>query len=495
MFVYLSLNKQSKMAAWASSRRVALWMTVSLLCVVYTLAAEDGGGGSNKHQKQKTPLLVLVFQRVHGKISVDGFVAALLYMKYINSKSKHQVKLIPHEGTEESARAIKLFLEGERKDGRDVTMVYLGVSPDVENELDHWTDGWTEYKMLEDNMLIGAQGGGGLTRVKVFDNHNEGFCKDGEDIKKKKELGFELNLDFSSTSRKIVGMIKGQKENNTISDEYGRLVEFAEFIEMERTKEGENAGKVLCERYSNVVNVENERYSVMFRNRVEDDDLAYFVALMFDQYFQLEVGRLLHTFGRTKGEFSRKRVGNSCLQFLRHGGFRDGGQIEKFVKTFRLKMHNKKRGMFREEYVKQFYNEFPLKFAFKEGTVKFALGGKGFSEERLFMNRFIEENDMKEKVRIHRWMENANAKVFVSMRRLRMSKEVVYSVRVKGESREMFEEKSVMKCGELSGGDEERAKWYFRNVKNPWSVGDDGIDHICVYRNGSWVNVRDDFLP
>eukprot|EP00922_Rhytidocystis_sp_ex-Travisia-forbesii_P044059 GHVS01065684.1.p1 GENE.GHVS01065684.1~~GHVS01065684.1.p1 ORF type:complete len:482 (-),score=66.59 GHVS01065684.1:63-1508(-) len=441
MFVYLSLNKQSKMAAWASSRRVALWMTVSLLCVVYTLAAEDGGGGSNKHQKQKTPLLVLVFQRVHGKISVDGFVAALLYMKYINSKSKHQVKLIPHEGTAESVREIETLLEVEKTHGRDVTVVYLGVSPDgwykdVDEKQNGRQNGLTEDKMLEKQLK--AEGGGGLRRVKVFDNHATQFCKE-EDKVRKAELGFDCKLDFSSTSQKVVEMIKEQGE--AISDEYGRLVEFAEFIEMEGSEEDEAARTALYDRYLNVV------------ENVEREDLTDFVATRFDDSFQLEFSRLLAV---TKEEFSGERPGfiARVRRWYRDWSYkmfwvpyiRDVGEIENFVKKFYKSINIKdarKGQMFTEERVNWFYQRFPRKgkLAFGKGIVKFRLPAEG--KRRLvgvFFNGGIVENYMTEKVRFRKWMENADANFFVSKRsRRRENDRVVYSVRHSEDSEKMVE--------------------------------------------------------
>eukprot|EP00922_Rhytidocystis_sp_ex-Travisia-forbesii_P044060 GHVS01065685.1.p1 GENE.GHVS01065685.1~~GHVS01065685.1.p1 ORF type:complete len:420 (-),score=55.23 GHVS01065685.1:152-1411(-) len=239
------------MAACASSRRVALWMTVSLLCVVYTLATKDGDG-----YKTVTALLF-------DPLSLDGFVAGLLYAKYWVGRDETSI-MLAHDGTKNSSSAVQAMVEDKIKE-HYLKMVYLGTSPVFQE------GGYTEYGMLNAKLPKEFDAAPGLKTVKVFDNRSWSDITYGgwEEVKG----NFETHLrQTKSVSQQIVEMV--EKNGGEVAEYYKWLVEFAGFIEMDGYDEGERIGKLLSVRYKTLIT--DSKTSTI---------LPYFLAPWFDGMF------------------------------------------------------------------------------------------------------------------------------------------------------------------------------------------------------------------
>eukprot|EP00922_Rhytidocystis_sp_ex-Travisia-forbesii_P044057 GHVS01065681.1.p1 GENE.GHVS01065681.1~~GHVS01065681.1.p1 ORF type:complete len:411 (-),score=43.60 GHVS01065681.1:194-1426(-) len=237
------------MAACASSRRVALWMTVSLLCV-YTLAVGVDGYET---------VTALLFDT----LSVDGFVAGLVYAKYLVGRDETSI-MFAHDGTKDSSRAVKSMVEDKIKE-HYLKVVYLGTSPLFKE------DGYTEYGMIEDKLMKTFNTKPGLKSVEVFDNRVRSEITRSEWFRERKNFESHLGKD-KSVSQQIVEMVE---KKNVVADDYKWLVQFAGFIEMDGFEEGKRMGRLLSDRYRTLLNADSETLTI----------LPYFLVPWFDVMF------------------------------------------------------------------------------------------------------------------------------------------------------------------------------------------------------------------
>eukprot|EP00922_Rhytidocystis_sp_ex-Travisia-forbesii_P044054 GHVS01065678.1.p1 GENE.GHVS01065678.1~~GHVS01065678.1.p1 ORF type:complete len:421 (-),score=46.72 GHVS01065678.1:94-1356(-) len=239
------------MAACASSRRVALWMTVSLLCV-YTLAVGVDGYET---------VTALLFDT----LSVDGFVAGLVYAKYLVGRDETSI-MFAHDGTKDSSRAVKSMVEDKIKE-HYLKVVYLGTSPLFKE------DGYTEYGMIEDKLMKTFNTKPGLKSVEVFDNRVRSEITRSEWFRERKNFESHVGTD-KSVSQQIVEMV--EKNNEQIVAEYYKwLVQFAGFIEMDGSEEGKRMERQFSDRYRVVLKVDSKTSTI----------LPYFLAPWFDGMF------------------------------------------------------------------------------------------------------------------------------------------------------------------------------------------------------------------
>eukprot|EP00922_Rhytidocystis_sp_ex-Travisia-forbesii_P023875 GHVS01035049.1.p1 GENE.GHVS01035049.1~~GHVS01035049.1.p1 ORF type:complete len:436 (+),score=59.01 GHVS01035049.1:84-1391(+) len=382
------------MEGCASSRRVALWvsamlLTVSLFCV--------------STWADKPPLVILAVEKVDklgGKLSVDGSVAALLYMRFIDRHS--EVTLLQHGRSAADADFIQTVLEEEKKRERNVKLVYLGLSPEEKGK-----GGVAECEMLLKQLQGGGKGG--LESVEVFDNHLGGD-QGNQNIK--------WHLERECSSQKIAKMIVENEELNGELNVYMPLVDFAAFIELGGSEEGKNAKKKLVARY----------FSLGVDYGLEENDVAYFVAtnfyVVFEDKFKKVVSQLPQKLNRELPWWKRWWHGFLYTLFASTTvGCK--AQLHAFVEEFYESIDI--GDIFSNERVTAFYKEFPREGLLSESVAKLKLSLPGKANIVVLVETL--ENGMNANVRMHKLMEEAEADVFVAKTSAETSGAAVYSVR------------------------------------------------------------------